>query len=51
MLQRPDLFGIPVWILIARLPLQIALLALIWWSTAPIAIVTTARSSGMQQEK
>jgi uncharacterized membrane protein len=33
MLQRPDLFGIPVWILIVRLPLQLALLALIWWST------------------
>jgi uncharacterized membrane protein len=33
MLQRHDLFDIPLWILIARLPLQLALLALIWWST------------------
>jgi uncharacterized membrane protein len=36
MLQRADLFpGIPVWLLVARLPLQLALLALILWSTAP----------------
>jgi uncharacterized membrane protein len=34
MLQRPDLFDIPMWILIARLPLQVLLLALILWSTA-----------------
>ena len=33
MLQRPDLFGIPLWILVARLPLQLALLAVIAWST------------------
>jgi uncharacterized membrane protein len=33
MLQRPDHFGIPVWVLIARLFLQVALLALILWST------------------
>jgi uncharacterized membrane protein len=33
MLQRPDLFGMPVWVLVARLPLQAALLALILWST------------------
>lgn len=51
MLQRPDLFGIPEWILIARLPLQIVLLALIWWSTAPIAIITTPRSFGMRSDK
>lgn len=36
MLQRPDLFPtVPYWALIARLPLQVALLALIAWSTAP----------------
>jgi uncharacterized membrane protein len=35
MLQRADLFDIPVWILVARLPLQVALLALILWSTRP----------------
>jgi uncharacterized membrane protein len=33
MLQRPDLFEVPVWILVARLPLQLALLTLIYWST------------------
>ena len=34
MLQRPDLFpSVPYWSLIARLPLQMALLALIVWST------------------
>jgi len=33
MLQRADLFAVPYWALIARLPLQLALLALIWWST------------------
>jgi len=33
MLQRHDLFDIPIWLLVARLPLQVALLALIWWST------------------
>lgn len=34
MLQRPELFGVPYWALIARLPLQAALLALIAWCTA-----------------
>ncbi len=34
MLQRPDLFpAIPYWALVLRLPLQVALLALIVWST------------------
>jgi uncharacterized membrane protein len=33
MLQQHQLFGIPVWVLVARLPLQVALLALILWST------------------
>ena len=33
MLQRPELFGVPYWALVARLPLQAALLALIAWST------------------
>lgn len=35
MLQRHDLFDFPVWLLMARLPLQAGLLALIWWSTQP----------------
>lgn len=33
MLQRPDLFNVPLWALWLRLPLQVGLLALIWWST------------------
>jgi uncharacterized membrane protein len=32
MLQRHALFDIPYWVLVARLPLQAALLALIGWS-------------------
>ena len=36
MLQRPDLFpSIPVWALWWRLPVQVALLVLIAWSTKP----------------
>lgn len=36
MLQRPDLFAsVPYWALVLRLPIQVALLALIWWSSAP----------------
>jgi uncharacterized membrane protein len=31
MLQRPDLFAVPYWALVLRLPLQVALLALIAW--------------------
>lgn len=34
MLQRPELFGVPYWVLIARLPIQAALLVVIAWSTA-----------------
>ena len=35
MLQRPELFpAIPVWVLWLRLPIQVALLALIAWITA-----------------
>ncbi len=34
MLQRPELFGVPYWMLVLRLPVQAALLALIAWSTA-----------------
>lgn len=33
MLQRPELFNIPIWALWLRLPIQVALLWLIWWST------------------
>ena len=35
MLQRPELFPIPVWALWLRLPIQGALLALIAWCTSP----------------
>ena len=33
MLQQPALFPVPHWALVLRLPLQVALLALIAWST------------------
>jgi uncharacterized membrane protein len=33
MLQEPDLFAVPLWALILRIPLQVALLVLIAWST------------------
>ena len=35
MLQRPELFGVPLWALILRLPIQVALLGLIAWGTFP----------------
>lgn len=40
MLQRPELFAVPYWALVWRLPLQLALLALIAWSAvaAPRAL-------------
>ena len=41
MLQQHDSFAIPLWILIARLPMQAALLAVIWWSTIKSAALTT----------
>jgi uncharacterized membrane protein len=41
MLQRPELFGVPYWALILRLPLQVALLMLIAWAT--ISRVSRAR--------
>ena len=33
MLQRPELFSVPYWLLVLRLPVQVGLLALIAWST------------------
>ena len=42
MLQRPDLFSVPYWMLVVRLPLQAALLVLIAWSTS--LIVSNNRS-------
>ncbi|SEM27477.1 Uncharacterized membrane protein [Pseudoxanthomonas sp. GM95] len=34
MLQQPERFGVPVWALVLRFPVQVALLVLIAWSTA-----------------
>jgi len=36
MLQEPSLFDIPYWALLLRLPLQVALLAVIAWSCWPV---------------
>ena len=36
MLQRPDLFDVPYWLLVLRLPIQALLLELIWWSSKPM---------------
>ena len=33
MLQQPELFPVPLWALWLRLPIQLALLWLIWWAT------------------
>ncbi len=33
MLQHPHLFGVPYWLLVVRLPVQAALLVLIFWSS------------------
>lgn len=38
MLQEPQLFGVPLWVLWLRLPVQVALLALILWSTRPSSL-------------
>lgn len=46
MLQRPDLFPtIPLWALWARLPVQVALLLLIAWSTSPYRVDANAMSN------
>jgi len=39
MLERPDLFSVPYWALILRLPLQIGLLALIAWSSGAVRLL------------
>jgi uncharacterized membrane protein len=44
MLQRSELFNVQLWVLIARLPLQAALLVLIAWSSSPAAVRATART-------
>ena len=45
MLQRPELFAIPYWLLALRLPLQVALLALIAWSTSPATAIRSKRGT------
>jgi len=35
MMQHDELFNVPYWLLVIRLPVQAALLALIAWSTTP----------------
>ena len=45
MLQRPDLFAVPRWLLWMRLPVQVALLALIAWSTRAAPLERTERSA------
>ena len=45
MLQQPELFpSVPYWALVARLPLQVALLAIIAW----IALRADQKQSGVQ---
>jgi uncharacterized membrane protein len=36
MLRQPELFEVPYWALVLRLPIQAALLVLILWSTHPV---------------
>lgn len=43
MLQQPQLFGVPLWALWLRLPVQVALLWVIWTSTARQATGTARR--------
>lgn len=50
MLQRPDLFAaVPVWALWLRLPMQVALLALIAWCTVPERRVADGMSAGQRR--
>ena len=35
MLLQHEAFNVPVWLLVLRLPFQLVLLWLIWWSTRP----------------
>jgi uncharacterized membrane protein len=47
MLQRPELFAVPYWALVLRLPLQALLLAVIVWSTA----ASVPRSSAARESR
>ncbi len=44
MLQHAELFHVPRWLLIVRLPFQLVLLALILWSTWPARLNPNSRS-------
>jgi uncharacterized membrane protein len=48
MLQHAELFNVPRWALIVRLPLQLALLALILWCTKPAAPKQSASTANLQ---
>jgi uncharacterized membrane protein len=39
MLERPELFSVPYWALVLRLPVQAGLLALIAWSSGALGFV------------
>ena len=43
MLERPELFSVPYWALVLRLPVQAGLLALIAWSTHAFAVKSVRR--------
>jgi uncharacterized membrane protein len=45
MVQHAERFDVPYWLLVARLPLQLALLAIIAWSAIQWPIWTTERSA------
>ena len=44
MLQHAELFNVPRWVLVVRLPFQLVLLALILWSTWPARLNLNSRS-------
>jgi len=48
MLQHAELFSVPRWGLIVRLPLQLALLALILWCTKSAALEHPASTANVQ---
>ena len=46
MLRSPELFNVPYWLLVARLPVQVALLSLIAWVTFPARTPCAGRHQG-----
>jgi hypothetical protein len=52
MLQQPDLFGMPSWALWLRLPIQVGLLGLLWWSMgATDAVMDLRPAAGRKRLK